>query len=99
MRPQARDPVNEVKDTSTCVDELAFLEPHKHAKTIFEFCMRTVGNPNVLATRGCRLVIFSRFDEDMNPEKNAIELRYDTGSLMPAQDYTFIMSLETNCWG
>ena len=68
FRPEARDLVNEVKETSTNDHEWAFLEPHQHAKSIFEFCIDKIGNPDVLTARGCRLIIFSRFDEDMNPQ-------------------------------
>ena len=95
LRPQERDILNFVRDTSKNDHDQAFLEHHRHAKAIFEFFLNEIGNVQFLPTRGCRLVVFSRFDEDLDPKHNAIELRKDTGSLMPPQDI-YIYNLTGN---
>ena len=86
LRPRERDHANRIRDVSEEDHARAFLEHHKHAAAIVQFLILFAGTDDVHISRGCRLVVFSRFDgDDIDPEQDAIFIGCDESSSMPAQ--------------
>ena len=90
LRPRQRDEHNAIRCVAQDEHENAFLEHHRHAETLVMYLLDYYGKSGVDRSRGVRVIVLSRFDnEDINPEDFAIEISMTQSVAIPPLEMFF----------
>ena len=87
LRPRQKDEHNGIRTVAQDEHDKAFLEHQRHAKVIVMYFLDNFGKTKVQQTRGIRLLVFSRFDDDdITPDDLVINIYADHLSSLPPLD-------------
>ena len=87
LRPRQKDEHNGIRTVAQDEHDKAFLEHQRHAKVIVMYFLDNFGKTKVQQTRGIRLLVFSRFDDDdITPDDLVIHIYADHLSSLPPLD-------------